>query len=71
VSVTLKLADQDAVIIRDVLESINKYTAAVSNNVETVTYIKAIERQFGTHSMRMRVNELYGTFAAAVRANQR
>lgn len=70
-SVTLKLADQDAQLIGNILLSVGKLQKAASEEKETRFALAELDRLCSSASMITRVAELAGSFQTAVRANQR
>lgn len=70
-SVTLKLADQDADLIQRVLKTVAGLQQAFLRKEETVHFMRQLEREISSAMMVDHVLELAGAFKVAVRANER
>lgn len=70
-SVTLKLADEDAKLIGNVLNNVAKLQEAALSGKETVLFLKAMDRTVSSPEMIKHLNELSGAFRVAARANER
>ena len=70
-SVTLKMADQDAKLVGDILDNVAKLQGAALEGKETVHQLQALDRLVSSHVMVKRVIELTGAFRVVTRANER
>lgn len=71
VSVTLKLADDDARLVGEILARIARLQGAALMGSETEHELKALNMLISSTAMVHRVTELSGAFISAVRANER
>lgn len=68
-SVTLKLDNDDAKVVKSVLEIVTDLQAAVLKGGETVTFLRKLDALFNSQVKVDKLRDISGAFNVAVRAN--
>lgn len=70
-SVTLKIADEDAKLVASIMEEVAKIQDASIHGRETVVFLRRLEILIPSDQGVKRVLEIGGAFKTAARANER
>lgn len=70
-SINVKLSDQDAELVGNILTDVVKLQLAVLENKETVVQLRNLDRSISSTRMANHVMEIVGLFRTTVRANSK